>query len=147
MGINEDIINSYIIEEEPINETENSNIHIHRDIQSTIEKESKIGEHEKAFLINYINESIQNQKSRRIYARIFTSTMIIQLICINLFVLSQGKQWINLDVSIFNVFLIGVFTQLVAIVTIIFNNVFPKDHDKNKTDLQKALFGKGKSEE
>lgn len=141
---NNENIQDFIIDEEPI---ENNYEQPPVTVSYELEYNRLLAEQELQTLKNHLEESKQNQKSRKKYAAIFAITMIVQLIVINLFVLAQGKLWIKLDVSIFNVFLIGVFTQLVAVVTIIFTNVFPKDHDKNKTDLQKALFRKSKDEE
>lgn len=144
MNNNQDI-NDYIIEEEVVNENISSQSQDTN--QNKVKKEALLAELELEILKDHLNQSQENQKSRKNYAKVFTWAMIIQLIVINLFVLSQGKKWITLDVSIFNVFLIGVFTQLVAIVTIIFTNIFPKDHDKNKTDLQRDLFRKSGDKE
>lgn len=144
MNNNQDI-NDYIIDEEVVNENISSQSQDTN--QNKVKKEALLAELELEILKDHLNESQENQKSRKNYAKVFTWAMIIQLIVINLFVLSQGKKWITLDVSIFNVFLIGVFTQLVAIVTIIFTNIFPKDHDKNKTDLQRDLFRKSGDKE
>lgn len=138
-------INDYIIDEELVNKS--NDLELHDNKYSKVKYEALLAEQEVLLLKTHLRESEQNQKSRKKYARVFTVAMIVQLIVINIFVLLQGKKLISLNVSIFNVFLIGVFTQLVAIVTIIFNNIFPKDYDKNKTDLQRALFRKNEDKE
>lgn len=93
-----------------------------------------------------LQEIQENIKLKKIYTKIFLRIMIHELIFINSMVMLQGFDLMKLDKSIFNVFLIGVFTQIVSIVTIIFNNIFPKDHDKNIIDFQKNIFTNSSSQ-
>ena len=91
-------------------------------------------------LKNYRENDKSDRKDRKKYAKIFIAVVILQLIAINIMVICQGIGLFKLEATIFNVFLIGVFVELVAIVRIIFNNLFPSDYDKNKSDTQRSLL-------
>ena len=91
-------------------------------------------------LKNYRENDKSDRKDRKKYAKIFIAVVILQLIAINIMVICQGIGLFKLEATIFNVFLIGVFIELVAIVRIIFNNLFPSDYDKNKSDTQRSLL-------
>lgn len=91
-------------------------------------------------LKNYRENDKSDREDRKKYAKIFIAVVILQLIAINIMVICQGIGLFKLEATIFNVFLIGVFVELVAIVRIIFNNLFPSDYDKNKSDTQRSLL-------
>ena len=108
--------------------------------QRVIESEASYSRYTGYLLEAQIKEIKENIILKKIYTKIFLIIMIEELIFINIIVLLQGLGLMKLDKSIFNVFLIGVFTQIVSIITIIFNNIFPKDHDKNLIDFHKKVF-------
>lgn len=97
-------------------------------------------------LMAQLKEIQENIDLKKMYTKIFIKIMIDELMFINIIVLLQGFDVMQLDKSIFNVFLIGVFTQIVSIVVIIFNNIFPKDHDKNIIEFHKKLFTNNSSQ-
>ena len=97
-------------------------------------------------LMAQLKEIQENIDLKKMYTKIFIKIMIDELMFINIIVLLQGFDVMQLDKSIFNVFLIGVFTQIVSIVVIIFNNIFSKDHDKNIIEFHKKLFTNNSSQ-
>lgn len=131
-------IDDYINDEN--SEHSSSNSYNTQQREREIQANYSLKEERITLLKNYRKNDEADRKDRKTYASIFIGVVITQLITINIMVICQGMGLFKLEATIFNVFLIGVFVELAAIVKIIFNNLFPSDYDKNKSDTQRSLL-------
>ena len=97
---------------------------------------------------NYLDERRKELDIKTISLAAFTVLIIYQLVEVNKIILGIGRGELIYSDTVISIFITGVFVELIAIVKIMFHNLFPADNNKNQTDLIKsALTGKDENED
>lgn len=97
---------------------------------------------------NYLDERKKELSIKTISLTAFTVLIMYQLVEVNKMILGIGRGELVYSDPVISIFITGVFVELIAIVKIMFHNLFPADNNKNQTELIKsAIAGKDENED
>lgn len=69
--------------------------------------------------------------------------LITQIICVNIIIFKIGDQSLKFEEWTIRVFIMGVFAEIVALVKIIVNNLYPQNGSKDFMEFINQLYSKG----
>lgn len=89
---------------------------------------------------SYLTEKNVELEMKTKSLTIFTSIVIFQLLFINYTISKIGKGEWQFPEAVINIFITGVFVELLAIVHCMFKSLFPPDNNKTQADLLKSVL-------
>ena len=135
-------------------EQENSNIEQEILLDNNTEEYKKMAdsvfnsiENQKIKLANnYLDERKTELGIKTASLTAFMVLIIYQLVEVNKIILGIGKEELVYSDVVISIFITGIFVELIAVVRIMFTNLFPADNNKNQTDLIKSVISEMEKE-
>ncbi len=135
-------------------EQENSNIEQEILLDNNTEEYKKMAdsvfnsiENQKIKLANnYLDERKTELGIKTASLTAFMVLIIYQLVEVNKIILGIGKEELVYSDVVISIFITGIFVELIAVVRIMFTNLFPADNNKNQTELIKSVISEMEKE-
>ncbi len=135
-------------------EQENSNIEQEILLDNNTEEYKKMAdsvfnsiENQKIKLANnYLDERKTELGIKTASLTAFMVLIIYQLVEVNKIILGIGKEELVYSDVVISIFITLIFVELIAVVRIMFTNLFPADNNKNQTELIKSVISEMEKE-
>lgn len=88
----------------------------------------------------WMNEKRTEQKMKIALCISIGVILIIQIVYINIVIWGIGAKFMSFDEWTIRIFVTGVFAEIVALVKIVVNNIFPKNGNKDFMDFINAFY-------